>query len=266
MTRISFRHLLASLMTASLFALPTLSQAQIVTSSFNAGDLIKGSGSTVYYFANDGRRYVFPNERTYFTWYTNFSTVKLIPDSHLSSIPLGRSNVTYRPGRKMVKITTDDRVYVVDRGGILRWVQSEQLARTLYNLSWKNQIDDVPDAFFTNYRVGTPIQTASDYQPSDVMTLTPTIAIDKEMQRNKVTITIGDMRNGFVPTTFTIKRGTEVTWTNRDIVTHTVTGANWDSGAIDRDQSFSRVFSTTGFFDYHCSVHPVMQGTINVVP
>lgn len=248
------------------FALaPLATNAQTSRSTFNPGDLIKASGKAVYYFAPDGRRYVFPNEKTYFTWYTDFSSVRTIPDSHLSSIPLGRSNVTYRPGYKMVKIQTDPRTYVVDRGGVLRHVGSEELARTLYGLSWNNRIDDVPDAFFTNYRVGTPIQTASDYNPSAVMTLTQTILQDKNFDQQDVTITIGQRDIGFVPTTFTVKKGTRVTWTNRDVTDHTVTGSGWGSELLSPEQSYSRVFNTVGSFDYHCTVHPTMQGTINVV-
>ena len=234
------------------------------TSTFNAGDLIKGSGPTVYYFAANGRRYVFPNERTYFTWYTNFSGVKQIPDRHLSTIPLG-GNVTYRPGRKMVKITTDPRVYVVEQGGILRHVQTEQLAQTMYGISWKSLIDDVPDAFFTNYRMGTGIQTASDYQPTNVMTGTTTINQDKQFDETKITVTIGTRDAGFVPTTVTIRRGTEVTWTNNDNTDHTVTGNGWDSGLIRPGATYKRTFNTVGSFDYRCTVHPTMQGTINVV-
>lgn len=232
--------------------------------AFNSGDLIKGSGSTVYYFAANGKRFVFPNEKTYFTWYTDFSRVVQISDGQLASIPLG-GNVTYRPGRKMVKITTDPKVYVIDQGGILRHVATEQLAQTLYGLSWKNQIDDVPDAFFVNYRSGTPIQTASDYRPSDVMTLTANINQDKQFDETKVTVTIGTRENGFVPNTITVKRGTEVTWTNRDIMNHTVTGQGWDSGMIAPGQDYKRRFDTVGSFDYRCTIHPTMQGTINVV-
>ncbi len=234
------------------------------TGAFNAGDLIKGSGSTVYYFAPNGKRFVFPNEKTYFTWYTNFNGVKTITDGALASIPLG-GNVTYRPGRKMLKITTDPKTYVVDQGGVLRHVQSAQLAETLYGLSWKNQIDDLPDAFFVNYRIGTPIQTASDYQPGNVQTLTTTIAQDKQFDETQVTITIGSVNNGFVPATMTVKKGTTVTWTNRDVTQHTVTGSGWGSQTLQPGQSFSYTFSTAGSFDYKCTIHTVMQGTINVV-
>ncbi len=241
-----------------------LAASAATTSAFNSGDLIKGSGSTVYYFASNGKRFVFPNEKTYFTWYRDFSTVKQIPDGQLSTIALG-GNVTYRPGRKMIKVTTDPRTYVVDQGGFLRHVNSEQLAQTLYGTSWKSNIDDVPDAFFTNYREGTPIQTASDYNANNVMTLTTTINQDKQFDETKMMVSIGTMTNGFVPTTLTVKRGTEITWTNTDTAEHTVTGAGFDSGLIRPGGTFVRRFDTVGSFDYRCTVHPTMQGTINVV-
>ncbi len=256
---------IAALGTVAMLVTPFAGSAA-VTTSFNVGDLIKGSGDTVYYFGPDGHRYVFPNSKTYFTWYVDFSTVKQIPDGHLSTIPLGRSNVTYRPGKKMIKITTDPRVYVVDQGGLIRHVATAQLAETLYGLNWKNQIEDVPDAFFVNYRRGTQIQTASDYNPSNVMTLTTTISQDKQFSEGLVTVTIGSATNGYVPTTVTIKAGTEVTFTNSDITAHTVTGNGWGSGNIQPGQTYVHKFSTVGSFDYHCALHPVMQATVNVVP
>ena len=116
------RTLSASIMAIVFATVPILSHTSSFTTSWNAGDLIKGSHSTVYYFGPDGFRYVFPNEKTYFTWYTDFSKVKTISDAHLSAIPLGHTNVTYRPGYKMLKIPSDPRTYVVDQGGVLRHV------------------------------------------------------------------------------------------------------------------------------------------------
>lgn len=243
-----------------------VASSQAATTAFAPGDLIKGTAvSTVYYFAPDGKRYVFPNDKTYFTWYTDFSKVKVISDGQLGTIPLGRSNVTYRPGYKMVKITTDPKVYVIDQGGVLRHVATEELANTLYGLNWKNQIDDIPDPFFINYKVGTPIQTASDFKPADVKNATPNISIDKQFDESMVTITIGDKTNGFVPASTTIKAGKTVTWTNADIVPHTVTGNGFDSGTIEPGKTYTRTFNQAGSFDYKCSIHTVMQGTINVV-
>lgn len=260
-----FQRAVAAIGTIAMLVAPIASQAA-VTGSFNSGDLIKGSGSTVYYFGPDGRRYVFPNDKAYFTWYRDFSTVKTISDGQLSTIPLGRSNVTYRPGIKMIKITTDPRTYVVDQGGVLRHVTSEQLAITLYGLNWKGLIDDVPDPFFVNYRIGTPIQTASDYTPASVSTQTTTIAMDKQFDETNVTVTIGNVSNGFVPTSLTVKRGTRVTWTNNDITAHTVSGNAFNSPSIPPMGTYVHTMDTVGSFDYACSIHTVMQGTINVVP
>src|SRR3990167_5556422 len=85
--------------------------------NLQAGDLIRGeSYSAVYYYGQDGFRYVFPNDKTYFTWYENFDDVKWISDSDLSDIQIG-GNVTYKPGVKMIKINSDPKVYVVGSGG-----------------------------------------------------------------------------------------------------------------------------------------------------
>ncbi len=236
-----------------------------VTEAFSPGDLIKGqSFSSVYYFAPDGKRYVFPNEKTYFTWFENFDGVKTISDASLGAVPIG-GNVTYRPGVKMVKITTDPKVYVVDQGGVLRHVGSEQLAETLYGLNWNNQIDDIPDPFFINYDRGTEITMASDFVPADVKTQTTTIAQNKQMTFEDAAITISSAQNGFVPKTITVKKGTTVTWTNRDNNTHTVSSDAFNSPSLAPNDTYQRTFNTVESFDYNCSIHPSMTATINVV-
>lgn len=257
---------LAGIVAAFSMAFAPLATRAEVTTAFSPGDLIKGTQfSTVYYFGPDGRRYVFPNDKTYFTWYSDFSKVKTVPDGVLGAIPLGKSNVTYRPGFKMVKITTDPKTYVVDQGGVLRHVPNEEIAKTLYGISWNNKIDDIPDPFFINYKVGTPLSSASDFKPADVMTGTPTIAIDKQFDEKAVTVTISSQSNGFVPATTTIKTGSTVTWTNNDIVAHSVVGTGFESAVLQPGQTYTKTFSFAGSFDYHCGVHPVMNGTINVV-
>jgi hypothetical protein len=125
-----------------------------VKAAASAGDLIKMSGlSSVYYLAGDGKRYVFPNESTYFSWYSDFSGVMTIPQSELEGYPLG-ANVTVRPGTKLVKITTNPNVYAVEPGGNLRKITSEAQATTLFGANWAKRVIDVSDAFFTNYKIG----------------------------------------------------------------------------------------------------------------
>lgn len=143
-----------------------------------AGDLIKASLPAVYYYGSDGKRYVFPNEKTYMTWYSDFSSVVTVTDDELAAIPIG-GNATYKPGVKMVKITTDPKVYAVGAGGSLHWVNSEAVATALYGSDWNKKIDDVPDAFFVNYTVGSDVAAASDFDKAAVMAAATSINVDK---------------------------------------------------------------------------------------
>jgi len=145
-----------------------------------SGDLIKASGPAVYYFGADQKRYVFPTDKIYFSWYTDFSGVKTISDADLATYPLG-GNVTYRPGVRLVKVTTDPKTYAVASNGVLRWIQSEAAALALYGTDWAKRVDDLPDAFFVNYRIGTAIASAADYQPSQETTAASTINQDRRI-------------------------------------------------------------------------------------
>lgn len=69
----------------------------------------------------------------------------------------------------------------------------------------------------------------------------------------------------FDPQTITIKTGTTVTWINDDSVLHTVTSdGNFDSGTLDKDETFSYTFDEEGTFSYICTIHPRMTGKIIV--
>ncbi len=123
------------------------------------GTLIRvADSSAVYYVANDGKRYAFPNSKTYDTWYPDFSEVQVV--SSLSNYPLG-GNISYRPGTRLIKIESDNRVYAVEPGGVLRWVASEEVARALFGNDWNKQIDDVPVIFFSDYTVETTYEDSA---------------------------------------------------------------------------------------------------------
>lgn len=129
----------------------------------NPGDLIKGyaSSSTVYYYGEDQKRHVFPNQNTFFSWFTteDFNLVKTIPDEQLVAIPSGK-NITIRPGTYLVKITTDPKTYAVTNCGQLHWIESEAIIAALYGPNWASLIVDVPDAFFKDYVTGPSITTS----------------------------------------------------------------------------------------------------------
>lgn len=158
------RFLSAAFLVLSLVVNPLMSfSAQALSPLSNA--LIKLDGSpTVYWLATDNKRYVFPNPRTFYSWFTpeELSRVVTLTPQQMGNIALG-GNVTYRPGVRLVKVTTDPRVYAVSRYGVLRWITSEALAQQLYGQNWAQQVDDVPDEFFFNYRIGDPIYTSSQF-------------------------------------------------------------------------------------------------------
>lgn len=124
------------------------------TAPCESGSLVKStSTSAVYYCGANGKRYVFPNDRIYFTWYKDFKSVKTITAEQLANIPLG-GNVTYRPGVRMVKVESVPNVYAVDKGGVLRWITTPTIATALYGKNWAKQVDDLSIAFFGNYKTG----------------------------------------------------------------------------------------------------------------
>jgi plastocyanin len=90
-------------------------------------------------------------------------------------------------------------------------------------------------------------------QPSDNSDKTATVTIDNF---------------SFSPEVLTIKPGTKVTFVNHDDIPHTAVAVDksFKSKVMDSDESFSFTFTTTGSFDYFCSLHPHMKGRIVVTP
>ncbi len=118
-----------------------------------------------FYSKTDGQRHVFTNERSYFTWYGSWDNVTVVSEDFMSSVMIGK-NVVYRPGAKLVKFDSSNRVYVVTKGGVLREVPSEAMAGSLYGSDWNTKIDVISDAFFGNYTFGEPLAFSTDFNPS----------------------------------------------------------------------------------------------------
>jgi plastocyanin len=83
-------------------------------------------------------------------------------------------------------------------------------------------------------------------------------------QTNAVSIT----NFAFNPSNITVKKGTTVTWTNKDSVAHTVTENDGQDGPksndLNQNQTYSFTYNTVGTFKYHCSIHPDMIGSVTV--
>ena len=70
----------------------------------------------------------------------------------------------------------------------------------------------------------------------------------------------------FAPKEIRIAVGDTIKWTNLDSTKHTVTENNdkFDSGTFNKGESFSMTFDEVGTFDYICTIHPYMKGTVIV--
>ena len=72
----------------------------------------------------------------------------------------------------------------------------------------------------------------------------------------------------FSPANITVKKGTSVTWNNKDSTTHTATSTSgptsFDSGNLPNGKTYSFTFNTVGTYQYRCSIHSNMTGTVTV--
>lgn len=85
--------------------------------------------------------------------------------------------------------------------------------------------------------------------------------------QNTATVIINN--NTFTPQTLVVPIGTTVTWRNDQNIPHTVTSDVQDEAEswnmqLNKDQTFSKTFTTPGTYTYHCTIHPSMTGTIIV--
>ena len=71
----------------------------------------------------------------------------------------------------------------------------------------------------------------------------------------------------FSPSPNSVKAGTLVTWINHDDIPHNIvaTDKSFASPVLDTDEKFSHRFDTPGKYNYYCSLHPKMTGSLVVV-
>ena len=70
----------------------------------------------------------------------------------------------------------------------------------------------------------------------------------------------------FEPSGAAIQPGDTITWTNNGNHPHTVTAddGSFDSGTLQPGKSFSHTFWNPATVPYHCSIHPLMTGSVSV--
>ena len=70
----------------------------------------------------------------------------------------------------------------------------------------------------------------------------------------------------YSPESVTIKPGQSVRFVEEDETAHTVTATDksFDSGNLDKGQSWTHVFAAEGTYAYVCAYHPMMKGKVVV--
>jgi len=71
----------------------------------------------------------------------------------------------------------------------------------------------------------------------------------------------------FKPDIIKVKKGTKITWHNKDNAPHTVTsdtGKFLDSPVLSQNSTYEKTFDDSGVYRYHCTPHPGMLAAVIV--
>lgn len=146
-----------AILTVLFFISGQMRPAKAVTVTTDlSGKLVKGSAPAVYFVGSDSKRYVFPNENVFFSWYDDFSGVMTITDKELVAIPIA-GDVIIRAEPRLMKIEGDPKVYALSSLRTLQWVSTEELAKELFGTDWARKVETVPAVEFANYQIGEPM-------------------------------------------------------------------------------------------------------------
>ena len=103
-----------------------------------------------------------------------------------------------------------------------------------------------------------------------------TLVIEEPKEPQKVSIPQGagipdDGQIYYDPQVIDVTVGTTISWDNMDTTIHTVTSGQvpeadglFDSEMMAAGDSFEFTFTDAGSYDYYCTFHPWMLGTVNV--
>ena len=92
---------------------------------------------------------------------------------------------------------------------------------------------------------------------------------DEQASDSPLTTTdVAMTNNTYSPATVTIKKGTAISWTNKDSAAHNVVAMSGStgpkSGTLAKGEVYTYTFETAGTYKYECTFHPGMIGTVIV--
>jgi hypothetical protein len=123
------------------------------------GDLIRSqTEQAVYLVTAEGKLRTFPNEIVYYSYYTDFSNIKIVSQEIINQITLG-DNVTLRAGTYLMTTPSSEKVYAVEPSGVARWLKTAEIAQGLYGVDWQTRVVDIPDSLLADYFMGDNIES-----------------------------------------------------------------------------------------------------------
>ena len=113
-----------------------------------------------------------------------------------------------------------------------------------------------------------PASTGAVIETQNPATATPTQSSQETTSDSEAKTYNIEIENfAFSPATLRIKKGDKVVWTNKDSARHTVTsdsGGELGSELLGKGESYSKTFTETGTYEYHCTPHLYMKAKIIV--
>lgn len=122
------------------------------TDYIEAGTILKGQSSSIYYLGYDGQIHPFLSGLVYHSWYSDFSNIKYVSNAKLSQYKMG-DQVCVRPGTWLLKFKGLPKVYTVEYGCILRPIASEAEAYILYGKNWGDRVLELDMIYMSGYNI-----------------------------------------------------------------------------------------------------------------
>ena len=225
---------------------------EIVTADqIKTHDLIQTEGiSSVYYIGEDGMRYIFPDDSTFSTWYKNLDSVKFVSPEDLAQFQIG-GVIPYKPGTRLIRLTGTSNVYAVAKNKTLRHLENTVATETIFGSSWGALIDDLPDVLFYSYKIGNPIEFASQYdrhvEQQDAMNISDELNLLPAYDLNI-------LENGdYSEPTIHVPKNQPVRWTNTSLSPQTASDNDglWGSGILWPGQNYTHYFVRPGIHFCH---------------
>ena len=170
-------------------------------------------------------------------------------------------------------------VAVVSQGYIVEWTNSDSVAHTVtsaedFGETFDSSLMSAGDVFTldtNNLEIG-------EYEYLCIVHpwMVATLVIEEPKEPQKVSIPQGagipdDGQIYYDPQVIDVTVGTTISWDNMDTTIHTVTSGQvpeadglFDSEMMAAGDSFEFTFTDAGSYDYYCTFHPWMLGTVNV--